>query len=99
MPSGQVITGHGLSLKKEEEEEEKKKRALRPSRVLTMQQTLHPHQQTQADFTLILLIERNIQKCTVPAACPLFPSLSLPLSHIISSISEILQICLWGDLL
>ncbi len=65
MPSGQVIMGMVLVRKG-------KKRTLRPSQVLTMQQTLHPHQQTRVDFTLILLIERNIQKCTIPAACPLF---------------------------
>lgn len=61
MPRGQVIMGMVLVYKK-------KKRTLIPSQVLTMQQTLCPHQQTQADFTLVLLIERNIPKCANPAA-------------------------------
>lgn len=55
--------GHGLQKKKDPQTESSSDYAAK---------SLPTSADTGADFTLISLMERNIQKCTISAACPLF---------------------------
>lgn len=56
--------GHGLPKKKRDPQPE--------SSFDYAAKSLATSADTGADFTLIMLMERNIQKCTISAACPLF---------------------------